>query len=173
MSATQCSRASAGRVSLPRSPRSAPEQNASPAPVMTRTRSDVEASTSRNTASSSLNIAAFIAFFLSGRLRVKVTTPFGALSTSSVSMGLLLSRDSCGVSSGWSDEKGPAARRRPTSARDAYSLYVERAAEGATVADGPFSSLLAELHLRAHGHGAFGGHRPELATPAIRARPAP
>src|SRR5439155_23056427 len=28
-------------------------------------------------------------------------------------------------------EKGPAARRRPTAAREAYSLYVERAAEGA------------------------------------------
>src|SRR5713101_8789070 len=31
----------------------------------------------------------------------------------------------------WSDEKGPAARRRPPAAREAYSLYVERAAEGA------------------------------------------
>src|SRR5437867_4482582 len=33
--------------------------------------------------------------------------------------------------SGQSDEKGPAARRRPRAAREAYSLYVERAAEGA------------------------------------------
>jgi len=40
-----------------------------------------------------------------------------------------------------SDEKGPAARRRPTDAREAYALYVERAAEGANAADGPFSSL--------------------------------
>jgi len=40
-----------------------------------------------------------------------------------------------------SDEKGPAARRRPMAAREAYSLYVERAAEGANEADGPFSSL--------------------------------
>src|SRR5205823_13210290 len=32
--------------------------------------------------------------------------------------------------SGQSDEKGPAARRRPRAAREAYSLYVERAAEG-------------------------------------------
>ena len=40
-----------------------------------------------------------------------------------------------------SDEKGPAARRRPTAAREAYSLYVERAAEGANAADGPLSSL--------------------------------
>src|SRR6266545_5023570 len=28
-------------------------------------------------------------------------------------------------------QKGPDARRRPTAAREAYSLYVERAAEGA------------------------------------------
>src|SRR5207253_3218771 len=40
-----------------------------------------------------------------------------------------------------SDEKGPAARRRPRAAREAYSLYVERAAEGANAADGPLSSL--------------------------------
>jgi hypothetical protein len=37
-------------------------------------------------------------------------------------------------------EKGPAARRRPKAAREAYSLYVERAAEGAHEADGPFSA---------------------------------
>src|SRR5439155_22614620 len=37
-------------------------------------------------------------------------------------------------------EKGPAARRRPMAAREAYSLYVERAAEGANDADGPFSA---------------------------------
>src|SRR5204863_10118692 len=36
---------------------------------------------------------------------------------------------------------GPAARRRPTAAREAYFLYVERAAEGANAADGPLSSL--------------------------------
>src|SRR5207248_3509261 len=42
---------------------------------------------------------------------------------------------------GQSDEKGPAARRRPRAAREAYSLYVERAAEGANAADGPLSSL--------------------------------
>ena len=40
-----------------------------------------------------------------------------------------------------SDEKGPAARRRPRIAREAYFLYVERAIEGANEADGPFSSL--------------------------------
>src|SRR5215813_13481494 len=33
-------------------------------------------------------------------------------------------------------EKGPDARRRPTAAREAYSMYVERAAEGADEADG-------------------------------------
>src|SRR5574341_1345832 len=38
-------------------------------------------------------------------------------------------------------QKGPAARRRPRAAREAYSLYVERAAEGANEADGPLSSL--------------------------------
>src|SRR5437867_2570666 len=32
-------------------------------------------------------------------------------------------------------QKGPAARRRPRAAREAYSLYVERAAEGANAAD--------------------------------------
>ncbi len=37
-------------------------------------------------------------------------------------------------------EKGPAARRRPKAAREAYSLYVERAAEVANEADGPFSA---------------------------------
>jgi len=35
-------------------------------------------------------------------------------------------------------QKGPEARRRPTAAREAYSLYVERAAEGANEAYGPF-----------------------------------
>src|SRR5438094_745225 len=38
------------------------------------------------------------------------------------------------------DEDGPDARRRPTAAREAYSLYVERAAEGDNEADGPSSS---------------------------------
>ena len=37
-------------------------------------------------------------------------------------------------------EKGLAARRRPTAAREAYSLYVERAAAGANEADGPLSA---------------------------------
>ena len=37
-------------------------------------------------------------------------------------------------------EKGPYARRRPKLAREAYSLYVERASEGANEADGPFST---------------------------------
>ncbi len=36
--------------------------------------------------------------------------------------------------------KGPGARRRPRAAREAYSLYVERAAEGANEADGPISA---------------------------------
>src|SRR5713101_5934197 len=37
-------------------------------------------------------------------------------------------------------EKGPAARRRPTAAREAYSLYVERAAEGANFVVGRSSA---------------------------------
>ena len=41
-------------------------------------------------------------------------------------------------------QKGPDARRRPTAAREAYSLYVERAAEGANEADGPFSAACVE-----------------------------
>jgi hypothetical protein len=36
-------------------------------------------------------------------------------------------------------QKGPDARRRPMAAREAYLLYVERAVEGASDADGPFS----------------------------------
>src|SRR5947207_13867111 len=37
-------------------------------------------------------------------------------------------------------EKGAAARRRPRAAREAYSLYVERAAEGANEADAHLSA---------------------------------
>src|SRR5713101_6355146 len=37
-------------------------------------------------------------------------------------------------------QNGPDARRRPSAAREAYSLYVERAAEGANEADGPSST---------------------------------
>ena len=38
-------------------------------------------------------------------------------------------------------EKGPAARRRPKAAREAYSPYVERAAEGAALPQmGPLSA---------------------------------
>src|SRR5215470_7274595 len=39
-------------------------------------------------------------------------------------------------------QKGPDARRRPMVAREAYSLYVERAIEGVNEADGPFSAAL-------------------------------
>src|SRR5258705_9293074 len=41
---------------------------------------------------------------------------------------------------GESEEKGPAARRRPMAAREAHSLYVERAGAGANEADGPLLS---------------------------------
>jgi enoyl-CoA hydratase/carnithine racemase len=37
-------------------------------------------------------------------------------------------------------EKGPAARRRPKTGREAYSLYVERPGEGGNEADGPLST---------------------------------
>ena len=37
-------------------------------------------------------------------------------------------------------EKGPDARRRPKVAGEAYSLYVERAADGANEADGSLSA---------------------------------
>ena len=42
-------------------------------------------------------------------------------------------------------EKGPVARRRPKSAREAYSPYVERAIEGANEANGPLSATDAQL----------------------------
>ena len=41
-------------------------------------------------------------------------------------------------------EKESDARRRPKAAREAYLLYVERAAEGANEADGPFSATCVE-----------------------------
>jgi hypothetical protein len=65
--------------------RSAPEQNPSPAPVITSTRSVGVSATSSNTSISSRHIGPLIAFFFSGRFSVTVTTP-SALSTMSVSM---------------------------------------------------------------------------------------
>ena len=47
-----------------------------------------------------------------------------------------------------SEEKGPAARRRPKVTREAYFLYVERVTEGANEADGPLSSLWGGAHVR-------------------------
>src|SRR5260370_38347876 len=44
-------------------------------------------------------------------------------------------------------QKGPDARRRPKVAREAYSLYVERAIEGANEADGPFSAACSLLEV--------------------------
>src|SRR2546427_3325428 len=49
-------------------------------------------------------------------------------------------------------QKGPDARRRPKAAGEAYSLYVEPAAEGANEADGPFSAACAAGKL---GHYFF------------------
>ena len=65
--------------------RSAPEQNPSPAPVITSTRSLGVSATSSNTSMSSRHIGPLMAFFFSGRLSVTVTTP-SARSTMSVSM---------------------------------------------------------------------------------------
>ena len=48
------------------------------------------------------------------------------------------------------DQKGSDARRRPRVAREAYSLYVERAAAGANEADGPFSSARRQLFFGSH-----------------------
>jgi hypothetical protein len=68
-----------------------------------------------------------------------------------------------------SDEKGPAARRRPKIAREAYFLYVDRAIEGANAADGPFSSL--SDHARDEGVAAALIGRLSLARVAIDQRP--
>src|SRR6266508_990911 len=56
--------------------------------------------------------------------------------SSVVAMVVLLSRT---VKMLHAAQKGPDARRRPTAAREAYSLYVERAAEGANEAEAPVS----------------------------------
>jgi hypothetical protein len=45
-------------------------------------------------------------------------------------------------------EKGPAARRRPKTGREAYCLYVERPVEGGNEADGPFSPAARRLRSR-------------------------
>src|SRR5688572_1582554 len=42
-------------------------------------------------------------------------------------------------------EKGPAARRRPKAAGEAYLSYVEPAAEGGNEADGPLSAASREI----------------------------
>jgi hypothetical protein len=42
-------------------------------------------------------------------------------------------------------EKGPAARRRPKTGREAYSWYVERPGEGGNEADGPLSAAACEV----------------------------
>src|SRR5438046_1629043 len=51
-------------------------------------------------------------------------------------------------------QKGPDARRRPKAAREAYSLYVERAVEGANEADGPLSAACLGLvvEMTCHRH---------------------
>src|ERR1700722_5646812 len=60
--------------------RSAPEQNAPPAPPTTNTRSARRLDTSSKTRSSSDHMVALIAFFFSGRLRVSRTTPASRVS---------------------------------------------------------------------------------------------
>ena len=52
-------------------------------------------------------------------------------------------------------EKGPAARRRPKAAGEAYSLYVEPAVEGANEADGPLSAIGTLGRARRGGSGAL------------------
>src|SRR5215472_11057557 len=47
-----------------------------------------------------------------------------------VSRAPFLGVQSEGRDQGWGGEKGPAARRRPKAAREAYLLYVERACRG-------------------------------------------
>src|SRR5262245_47836655 len=68
----------------------------------------------------------------------------------------------------WSDENGPAARRHSTAAREAYSLYVERAAESANAADGPLSSL--QFSVREGGQQNGLGRRPWREDPRVRHR---
>src|SRR6266508_4544126 len=55
--------------------RSAPEQNAPPAPVITTTRSLGDCDTPRNVARSSSHITLLMAFLRSGRVNVTVTIP--------------------------------------------------------------------------------------------------
>ena len=53
-------------------------------------------------------------------------------------------------------EKGPVARRRAKAAREAYSLYVERAVERANEANGPLSTTGERLgRARRGGSGAL------------------
>ena len=52
-------------------------------------------------------------------------------------------------------EKGSAARRRRKAAREAYFLYVERAADGANEADDPLSPTDASGRARWGGSGAL------------------
>src|SRR5713226_164467 len=59
--------------------------------------------------------------------------------------GVGLARSLSGPSTSQAAQKGPDARRRPTAAGEAYSLYVEPAAEGANEADGPFSAACGYL----------------------------
>jgi hypothetical protein len=70
-------------------------------------------------------------------------------------------------------------RSRPTAAREAYSLYVERAAEGANDADGPFSAACyafaaqASISSKNSGRTSSGTTRSieaGLASPRKRAR---
>src|SRR5713101_3683502 len=70
----------------------------------------------------------------------------GAVSISMASSSSAMSSQTSLTEKSWqAAQKGPAARRRPRAAREAYSLYVERAAEGANEADGPFSAACSAL----------------------------
>src|SRR4029079_17997484 len=71
----------------------------------------------------------------------------------------------------WSGEKGPAARRRPKAAGEAYFLYVEPAVEGANEADGPLSSLQRYFRRRLAMYFSHGIQPSKLPPSTSMARP--
>ncbi len=64
-------------------------------------------------------------------------------------------------------QKGPDARRRPRAAREAYSLDVERAAEGANEADGPFSAAGYRARPRIDAGGPGSGNRLPVSVTSV------
>jgi hypothetical protein len=71
----------------------------------------------------------------------RTTSPTGSLLTIPTSNRISAARQSAPQPpTSEAAQTGPDARRRPRAAREAYSLYVERAAAGANEADGPVSA---------------------------------